>query len=116
MRAETYREPRGTRWTFEHEITDEGEAKNCTGLNAVMVLKSKQNVDAPLIAKSYIDWTNITEGKGYYTFTPSQTIMARPEKIYFQCYLFDPNDEDSVESRGTGVIMVQPTLKYPVVQ
>jgi len=108
-------EMQGDLWEYNHDITDKEtkEPMDCSGLHALMVIKRIESPTAPVIAKSYIDWENQSEGKGAYKFLPEITKDITPSTYFYQCYLFN-EDYTFAETLERGEIKVLPTLKAPL--
>jgi hypothetical protein len=78
----------GESWTPAAVIKSNGVAKDCTGLDAILVIKRDNLNDASLILSSSITWTNQASGLGTFSITTTQALTLEKISYYFEAILY----------------------------
>lgn len=78
----------GESWTPAAVIKSNGVAKDCTGLDAILVIKRDNLNDASLILSTSITWTNQASGLGTFSITTTQALTLEKISYYFEAILY----------------------------
>jgi len=78
----------GESWTPAVVIKSNGVAKDCTGLDAILIIKRDNLNNASLILSSPITWTNQASGLGTFSITTTQALTLEKISYYFEAILY----------------------------
>jgi len=78
----------GNSWNPAIVILSNGSAKDCTGLDCVLLIKRDDLNNASAILSIPIAWTNQAQGLGTFTMTPSQAATLETISYFFEVTLY----------------------------
>jgi hypothetical protein len=83
------RKYQGNSWDPAVVITSDGVAKDCTGLDCVLIIKRDDLINASAVILVAITWTNQAGGLGTFAVTPAQTLALETISYSYEVILYD---------------------------
>lgn len=104
---------RGDTWTPTVEVTEDGEAVDCTGYNIKCWIKETLKETAAEIHELDINWTDQSSGEGYFSLTHEQSsnLLGR---YWIQIVMYYETDNSIVRTLLQDKLIIRESLEINI--
>ena len=100
----------GNEWSAETTVLENGVAKDCTGMEALLIIREELDATSTRLLELDVVWTTQASGIGTYTATPEETADLTEGTYYWEALLYK-TDESYNKTYAKGKVEILASLR-----